>query len=101
MKTTPLQIFYSKTSGKYSAAIIDALLDGAKNLNELSEATSFSVSDILHHIDILEKHGLVGRILSVDKNEKAKYTLTKTGYALKDTFDAAKKWGQMYNEKIR
>ena len=98
MKTTPLQIFYSKTSGKYSVAIIDALLDGAKTLDELSAATSFSVADILHHIDSLEHNGIVGKIVSVDK--KAKYTLTKTGYALKDAFEAAKKWGQMYSEKL-
>ena len=39
-----------------------------------------------------------GKIVSVDK--KAKYTLTKTGYALKDVFEAAKKWGQMYSEKL-
>jgi len=100
MKTTPLQIFYSKTSGKYSVAIIDALLGGAKTLSELSEATSFSVADILHHIDNLENNGLVGKIISADRNIKTKYTLTKTGLALKPAFEEAAKWGQMYKAKL-
>jgi len=48
----------------------------------------------------LENNGIVGKIISADKSVKAKYTLTKTGLALKSAFEEAAKWGEMYNKKF-
>ena len=99
LPSNPVELFFSITGEKYTAIVVNALLDGAKTPDDLAKELSVSKADIIKCAQQLENTGIAGKILYPENPSSYKISLTKTGMALKPIFDEIKKWSLNYLQK--
>jgi DNA-binding HxlR family transcriptional regulator len=97
LPSNPVELFFSITGEKYTALVVNALLDSAKTPDDLSKELSIAKADIIKCTQQLENTGIAGKILYPENPSSYKLSLTKTGMALKPIFDEIKKWSAAYN----
>jgi len=82
---------------KWVLHIVKALLEGPRGFNELGrEVQGCNPSTLTQRLARLEEVGLVRRCASHDCVSRGAYTLTASGLALRDVFDALHDWSLTY-----
>jgi DNA-binding HxlR family transcriptional regulator len=78
------------------------LLSGTERFSELKRALAPVTQKMLtQNLRELEKNGMVARKVYPVVPPKAEYSLTPLGLTMKPVIEAMRKWGLMYQEKVR
>lgn len=98
----PVEITLSLISNRWKTLIIRDLLDGTKRFGELKKSIgNISQKVLTANLRSMEESGLLLRKVYPEIPPRVEYTLTETGYSLKDVLDAMKDWGNTYREKYK
>lgn len=82
---------------KWVLHIVKVLLEGPKGFNELGrEVQGCNPSTLTQRLVRLEEVGLVRRCASNDCQSRGAYTLTASGVALREVYDALYRWSLTY-----
>lgn len=98
----PVETTLMLIGDKWKVLILRDLMDGTKRFGELRRSIGTVSQKVLTaQLRDMEQKGLVNRKVYAEVPPRVEYTLTETGYSLKNILDAMKDWGEEYKNKER
>jgi DNA-binding HxlR family transcriptional regulator len=92
---------FSDIANKWALLIIETIGDSTKRFTELKvEVDGISHKMLTQNLRLLERNGLVTRVVHPTVPPRVDYTLTEPGRALRATVDAMCDWTQRYLGEI-
>jgi DNA-binding HxlR family transcriptional regulator len=92
---------FSDIANKWALLIIETIGDSTKRFTELKvEVDGISHKMLTQNLRLLERNGLVLRVVHPTVPPRVDYTLTEPGQALRATVDAMCDWTQRYLGEI-
>ncbi|MEU0885701.1 helix-turn-helix domain-containing protein [Lentzea sp. NPDC005914] len=92
---------FSDIANKWALLIIETIGDSTKRFTELKvEVDGISHKMLTQNLRLLERNGLVVRVLHPTVPPRVDYTLTEPGQALRVAVDAMCSWTTRYLEEI-
>ena len=92
---------FSDIANKWALLIIETIGDATKRFTELKvEVDGISHKMLTQNLRLLERNGLVVRVVHPTVPPRVDYTLTEPGQALRATVDAMCDWTQRYLGEI-
>ncbi|GAB2829970.1 helix-turn-helix domain-containing protein [Lentzea nigeriaca] len=92
---------FSDIANKWALLIIETIGDSTKRFTELKvEVDGISHKMLTQNLRLLERNGLVTRVVYPTVPPRVDYTLTEPGQALRATVDAMCDWTQRYLGEI-
>ncbi|GGU23780.1 winged helix-turn-helix transcriptional regulator [Lentzea flava] len=92
---------FSDIANKWALLIIETIGDSTKRFTELKvEVDGISHKMLTQNLRLLERNGLVTRVVHPTVPPRVDYTLTEPGQALRATVDAMCDWTQRYLGEI-
>jgi DNA-binding HxlR family transcriptional regulator len=91
---TPLELALERVGDRWSLLLVEALLDGARRFNELSEGVSGIAPNILaDRLRRLEREGIVLARPYTERPPRMEYALTSAGHDLAGALRLLADWG--------
>lgn len=88
--------------GRWEVLIIRELLSGSKRFCELKKSvTGITQKVLISKLRSMEERGIAVRKEISQNPPKWEYSLTDTGYTLRDVLDALTVWGKDYKKYIK
>lgn len=95
----PVETTLTLIGDKWKVLILRDLLSGTKRFGELKKSIgSVSQKVLTANLRSMEKDGLVNRKVYPEVPPRVEYTLTETGYSLKQILDTMWDWGEKYKQ---
>lgn len=95
----PVETTLTLIGDKWKVLILRDLLSGTKRFGELKKSIgSVSQKVLTANLRSMEKDGLVNRKVYPEVPPRVEYTLTDTGYSLKQILDTMWDWGEKYKQ---
>ena len=92
---------FSDIANKWALLIIETIGDSTKRFTELKvEVDGISHKMLTQNLRLLERNGLVTRVVHPTVPPRVDYTLTEPGQALRATVDAMCDWTTRYLSEI-
>lgn len=92
---------FSDIANKWALLIIEAIGDDTRRFTELrADVDGISHKMLTQNLRLLERNGLVDRVVHPTVPPRVDYTLTEPGQALRKTVDAMCDWTQRYLREI-
>jgi DNA-binding HxlR family transcriptional regulator len=92
--STPLELALERVGDRWSLLLVEALLDGPRRFNELSEAVTAIAPNILaDRLRRLEREGIVLARPYSDRPPRMEYALTSAGHDLAGALRLLADWG--------
>lgn len=96
----PVEITLGLIGNKWKVIILRDLMDGTKRFGDLKKTIGKVTQKVLTaQLREMEKMDLVSRKVYAEVPPKVEYTLTETGYSLKQVLDVMCAWGLDYKKK--
>ncbi len=96
----PVETTLMMIGNKWKVLILRDLIDGTKRFGELKKSIpSISQKVLTQQLRSMEKDNLVLRKVYAEVPPKVEYSLTETGYSLKNIIHAMLIWGEQYKKK--
>lgn len=95
----PVETTLMLLSDKWKVLILRDLLAGTKRFGELKKSIgSVSQKVLTANLRSMEEDGLVNRKVYPEVPPRVEYSLTETGYSLKQVLDSMWDWGEKYKQ---
>lgn len=92
---------FSDIANKWALLIIEAIGDDTRRFTELrADVAGISHKMLTQNLRLLERNGLVDRVVHPTVPPRVDYTLTEPGRALRKTVDGMCDWTQRYLREI-
>ncbi|MFD5828515.1 winged helix-turn-helix transcriptional regulator [Lentzea sp. NPDC060358] len=92
---------FSDVANKWALLIVETIGDSTKRFTELkNEVDGISHKMLTQNLRLLERNGLVERVVHPTVPPRVDYTLTEPGQGLRVTVDAMCRWTTRYLEEI-
>lgn len=96
----PVETTLMLIGDKWKVLILRDLMDGTKRFGELKKSIGTVSQKVLTaQLRDMEEKGLLTRKVYAEVPPRVEYTLTETGYSLKQVLDAMGTWGADYQAK--
>lgn len=96
----PVEITLMMISDKWKVLIIRDLMGGTKRFGELKKSIGNITQKVLTaNLRSMEESGLLVRKVYAEVPPRVEYTLTETGYSLKNVLNSMIEWGNEYRKK--
>jgi DNA-binding HxlR family transcriptional regulator len=97
--STPLELALERVGDRWSLLLVEALLDGPRRFNELSEGVTGIAPNILaDRLRRLEREGIVVARRYSDRPPRMEYALTSAGHDLAGALRLLADWGARRSE---
>lgn len=98
----PVEITLMMISDKWKVLIIRDLMGGTKRFGELKKSIGNITQKVLTaNLRSMEESGLLVRKVYAEVPPRVEYTLTETGYSLKNVLNSMIEWGNEYRKKVK
>lgn len=98
----PVEVSLTLMGDRWKVLIVRDLLTGTKRFGELKKSlTGISQKVLTQHLRIMESNGLVDRKVYAEVPPRVEYSLTETGFSLKQILDVMWRWGEEYKASLQ
>lgn len=96
----PVGLFLRLVGNKWKILIIRDLLTGTKRFGQLRKSVGCSQKVLTDNLRDLEDDGLLIRQVYAEVPPRVEYTLSQTGYSLRDVLSTIAQWGENYRREV-
>ena len=95
----PVETTLMLIGDKWKVLILRDLMEGTKRFGELKKSIGTVSQKVLTALRDMEDKGLLTRKVYAEVPPRVEYTLTETGYSLKQILDSMVAWGTDYQRR--
>lgn len=96
----PVGLFLQLVGNKWKILIIRDLLTGTKRFGQLRKSVGCSQKVLTDNLRDLEDDGLLIRQVYAEVPPRVEYTLSQTGYSLREVLGTIARWGENYRREV-